>query len=115
MIRKFDTTYFMISVDSLEDNKAFALKEQADFPMLANPDKKVGALNYGYFLSRGFDYVLGVDGDTTLARDCVERLELEMTDDPRIGGLSAIYTIDGLVRKRPAVQVWHIQRVGASS
>ncbi|WP_433367464.1 glycosyltransferase family 2 protein [Actinoplanes sp. CA-142083] len=62
--------------------------------MGANPDKKVGALNYGYFLSRGFDYVLGVDGDTTLARDAVERLELEMTDDPRIGGLSAIYSID---------------------
>ena len=33
----------MISVDSLEDNKAFALKEQADFPMLANPDKKVAS------------------------------------------------------------------------
>jgi peroxiredoxin Q/BCP len=31
----------MISVDTLEQNKAFALKEQADFPMLANPDKKV--------------------------------------------------------------------------
>ena len=31
----------MISVDTLEDNKAFALKEQADFPMLADPDKKV--------------------------------------------------------------------------
>ena len=30
----------MISVDTLEDNKAFALKEHADFPMLANPDKK---------------------------------------------------------------------------
>ena len=29
--------------------------------------------------------------------------------------VSAIYTIDGLLRKRPAVQVWHIQRVGASS
>jgi len=29
--------------------------------------------------------------------------------------ISAIYTIDGLLRKRPAVQVWHIQRVGASS
>ena len=41
MIRKFDTAYFMISVDSLEDNKAFALKEHADFPMLSNPDKKV--------------------------------------------------------------------------
>jgi peroxiredoxin Q/BCP len=36
----------MISVDTLEDNKAFALKEHADFPMLANPDKKV-ALAYG--------------------------------------------------------------------
>ena len=46
MIRKFDTAYFMISVDTLEDNKAFAAKEQADFPMLANPDKKV-ALAYG--------------------------------------------------------------------
>jgi thioredoxin-dependent peroxiredoxin len=31
----------MISVDTLEDNKAFAAKEHADFPMLANPDKKV--------------------------------------------------------------------------
>jgi len=36
----------MISVDTLEDNKAFALKEQADFPMIANPDKKV-AFAYG--------------------------------------------------------------------
>lgn len=36
----------MISVDTLEDNTAFAKKEQADFPMLANPDKKV-AFAYG--------------------------------------------------------------------
>jgi thioredoxin-dependent peroxiredoxin len=36
----------MISVDTLEENTAFAKKEQADFPMLANPDKKV-ALAYG--------------------------------------------------------------------
>jgi len=36
----------MISVDTLEDNKAFAEKEHADFPMLANPDKKV-AMAYG--------------------------------------------------------------------
>ena len=46
MIRKFDTAYFMISVDTLADNKAFAEKEHADFPLLANPDKKV-ALAYG--------------------------------------------------------------------
>ena len=59
-----------------------------------NPDKKVGALNYGYFVSRGYDYILGVDGDTTLERRCVEWLEKEMVTDPRIGGLSAIYTFD---------------------
>ena len=31
----------MASVDSPADNKAFAEKEQADFPILADPDKKV--------------------------------------------------------------------------
>ena len=46
MIRQFDTAYFMISVDTLEENKAFAEKEHADFPLLANPDKKV-AMAYG--------------------------------------------------------------------
>jgi biofilm PGA synthesis N-glycosyltransferase PgaC len=62
--------------------------------MGVNADKKVGALNYGYRLCRGYDYILGVDGDTTLDRKAVEWLELEMVDDPRIGGLSAIYSID---------------------
>ncbi|GAB4079676.1 glycosyltransferase family 2 protein [Modestobacter muralis] len=59
-----------------------------------NPDKKVGALNIGYHLSRGYDYILGVDGDTTLDRRCVEWLEKEMVTDPRIGGLSAVYSFD---------------------
>jgi thioredoxin-dependent peroxiredoxin len=36
----------MASVDSLDDNTAFAAKEHADFPILANPDKKV-AFAYG--------------------------------------------------------------------
>ena len=30
----------MVSVDTLEDNKAFAAKEHADFPMLADPSKQ---------------------------------------------------------------------------
>ena len=59
-----------------------------------NPDKKVGALNYGFSLIGNADYLLGVDGDTTLAPDCVEKLEAEITSDSRIGGISAIYTID---------------------
>jgi peroxiredoxin Q/BCP len=36
----------MISVDTLADNKAFAEKEHADFPMLADPEKTV-AKAYG--------------------------------------------------------------------
>jgi biofilm PGA synthesis N-glycosyltransferase PgaC len=59
-----------------------------------NPDKKVGALNHGFSLIGNADYLLGVDGDTTLAPDCVEKLEAEITSDSRIGGISAIYTID---------------------
>jgi peroxiredoxin Q/BCP len=38
--------YFMVSVDSPEDNKAFAEKEHADFPILADPTKKT-AFAYG--------------------------------------------------------------------
>ena len=59
-----------------------------------NPDKKVGALNYGFTLVQGADYLLGVDGDTTLAPDCIAKLEAEIMSDSRIGGISAIYTID---------------------
>jgi cellulose synthase/poly-beta-1,6-N-acetylglucosamine synthase-like glycosyltransferase len=59
-----------------------------------NADKKVGALNYGFRLSRTYDYIVGVDGDTTLDKHAVEYLELEIVDDPRIGGISAIYSID---------------------
>ncbi len=36
-----------------------------------NPDKKVGALNYGYSLVETMDYLLGVDGDTTPEPDAV--------------------------------------------
>ncbi|GAA3025128.1 glycosyltransferase family 2 protein [Microbacterium dextranolyticum] len=59
-----------------------------------NPDKKVGALNYGYALVEGYDYLLGVDGDTIADRRAVEFLESEAVSDSRIGGISAIYSID---------------------
>ncbi|WP_291039979.1 glycosyltransferase family 2 protein, partial [Herbiconiux sp.] len=59
-----------------------------------NKDKKVGALNYGYQLIEGCDFLLGVDGDTTAAPDAVERLAEEITSDSRIGGISAIFSID---------------------
>ncbi|CAN5195683.1 N/A [soil metagenome] len=59
-----------------------------------NQDKKVGALNYGYTLVEGCDYLLGVDGDTVAEPDAVEKLEQEIASDTRIGGISAIFTID---------------------
>jgi len=47
LIRKYDTALLHDQCrHHLDENIAFAKKEQADFPMLANPDKKV-AFAYG--------------------------------------------------------------------
>ncbi|NMM94052.1 glycosyltransferase family 2 protein [Bifidobacterium oedipodis] len=59
-----------------------------------NPDKKVGALNYGFAMVEAFDYFLGVDGDTVAHEDCVELLLDEIRSNQHIGGVSAIYTVD---------------------
>ncbi|WP_337191550.1 glycosyltransferase [Nocardioides flavescens] len=59
-----------------------------------NPDKKVGALNYGYSLVKDMDFLLGVDGDTTPEPNALEALVEEIASDDRIGGISAIYSID---------------------
>ena len=52
MIKKYDVTYFMASVDALEGekgNKAFAEEHKADFPLLSDPTKETaeayGVLN----------------------------------------------------------------------
>lgn len=59
-----------------------------------NTDKKVGALNYGFSqVCNEYDYFLGVDGDTILDKHAVEHLEKEILSDPRVGGVSAIYTV----------------------
>ena len=63
-IRKYDVTYYMASVDPLEDNIKFAKatsvklgermveKKEADFPMLSYPTKEV-ATRYGVLSERG--------------------------------------------------------------
>jgi peroxiredoxin Q/BCP len=40
-IQKYDVAYFMASVDSIEDNTAFAKEHNAGFPILADPGKEV--------------------------------------------------------------------------
>ncbi|MCU1517873.1 MAG: putative glycosyltransferase [Pseudarthrobacter sp.] len=65
-----------------------------------NKDKKVGALNYGFAqVCDNFDYFLGVDGDTVVDQHAVEHLEKEILSDPRIGGISAIYTVAEIEKK----------------
>jgi len=51
-IRKFNVSYFMISVDPVEENTKFAASEKADFPMLADPTKAT-ATAYGVLSERG--------------------------------------------------------------
>lgn len=58
----------MISVDSLEDNTAFAKKENADFPILADPSKET-ANKYGVIGRLGvasrWTFYIGPDGRIT--------------------------------------------------
>lgn len=62
MIKKFNTTYFMVSVDTLDDNKGFAEQQHADFPLLSDPTKKTaedyGVLNQGGVANRWTFYMV---------------------------------------------------------
>jgi len=71
MIREYDVAYSMISVDTLEDNTAFAKKEDADFPILADPSRetarKYGVLaDYSKFMlgevANRWTFYIGPDG-----------------------------------------------------
>jgi peroxiredoxin Q/BCP len=52
LIREYEVTYFMASVDPLEENTAFAAEQNADFPLLSDPTK-VTANAYGVLNQRG--------------------------------------------------------------
>ena len=72
-----------------------------------NPAKKVGALNYGFGLVEAFDYFVGVDGDTIAPPETIEQLFDEISADPSIGGVSAVYSLDEGAAKGP-VSAWLI-------
>jgi poly-beta-1,6-N-acetyl-D-glucosamine synthase len=60
-----------------------------------NIDKKVGALTQGWQRwADDYDFVLGVDADTTLAKDAVQQLETEMIRVPSAAGVMCRYTFD---------------------
>ena len=65
LLRKFQVSYFMASVDPLEDNLGFAEQQRADFPLLSDPTKET-ARAYGVLTDRGFarrhTFYVGADG-----------------------------------------------------
>jgi len=65
LIREYDVSYFMASVDPLDDNRAFAKKTGADFPMLSDPTKDTAkaydVLNFFRVASRVTFYI-SIDG-----------------------------------------------------
>lgn len=77
MIKAYDATYFMISVDRLDDytddngrlvrgNVAFAQEHDADFPLLSDPTKATanayGVLNDRMGVANRWTFYIGKDG-----------------------------------------------------
>lgn len=65
LIKKYRVAYFMASVDPLDDNKGFAAKHGADFPLLSDPEKTTAA-SYGVLHEKGFSvrhtFYIDLDG-----------------------------------------------------
>lgn len=67
LIKKFNASYYMASVDPLADNAGFAEKEGADFPLLSDTTKAV-ATAYGVLTPRGFSarHTFYIDASNTI-------------------------------------------------
>jgi len=65
LIKGYQATYFMASVDPLEENTKFGAEHKADFPLLSDPTKKT-AEAYGVLNQRGlanrWTFYIGKDG-----------------------------------------------------
>ena len=65
LIKGYQATYFMASVDPLEENTKFGAEHKADFPLLSDPTKKT-AEAYGVLGTRGvanrWTFYIGKDG-----------------------------------------------------
>ena len=65
LLKRLDVSYFMASVDELEQNQAFAEETEADFPLLSDPSKTV-AKAYDVLAFYGLPYrhtfYIGKDG-----------------------------------------------------
>ena len=66
VIKAYDVAYFMASVDTPELNKQFSDKENANFPLLSDPDKKVatayGVVDATHALAQRWTFYIAPDG-----------------------------------------------------
>ncbi|MBO6658998.1 MAG: peroxiredoxin family protein [Pseudomonadales bacterium] len=89
-IQAFDVAYFMASVDTLEDNTAFAEEHQAGFPILADPTKEM-ADAFGALMEVGFanrwTYYIGTDGTI---------LKIDKETRPATAGRDLVATMEAL-------------------
>jgi thioredoxin-dependent peroxiredoxin len=65
LIKQYEVSYFMASVDPIDDNTGFAKEQKADFPLLSDPTKET-ALAYGVLTGKGYadrqTFYIGKDG-----------------------------------------------------
>ena len=89
-IGNYDVDYFMVSVDSLETNTAFAEQNQANFPVLADADRSVskayGALSVLGFANR---WTYFIDPAGTIVR-------IDRQVDARTAGADLVADLDEL-------------------
>ena len=89
-IQNFDVAYFMASVDTLEDNTAFAAEHEANFPILADPSKEMVDA-YGALMGVGFanrwTYYISADGTI---------LEIDKETNAATAGRDLVQTMNDL-------------------
>ena len=80
----------MASVDTLEDNTAFAAEHEANFPILADPSKEMVEA-YGALMGVGFanrwTYYIGADGTV---------LKIDKETNPATAGRDLVQTMNDL-------------------
>ncbi len=89
-IQNFDVAYFMASVDTLEDNTAFANEHEAGFPILSDPSKEMTGA-YDVLMDAGFanrwTYYIGSDGTI---------LKIDKETNPATAGRDLVRTMGDL-------------------
>ena len=89
-IQSFDVAYFMASVDTLEDNTAFAAEHEAGFPILADPTKEMTG-DYDVLMEVGFAnrWTYYIDKDGMI-------LKIDKETNPATAGRDLTQTMDEL-------------------